>query len=308
MNNKKITLLWIFTFVSLSLFAQDLQVKFNEAIQQGDSAFKRTEYIVAIKKYLLAETYKPEKWEIVQEKLDKVYNAINVKLASYESLQKELDQLKKKTQALPNTVSEPTEVVTTKPTTTTVNPPLRKPQPKPLIWNDFLRLYEKPAHQWFLNMGYGFNTIKNNSINIFGSSVGLNFGGRHDVTKKMGVGYQAGIGLGYNSSGSYLHWSIGGKFYPWNCFFISTNYIGGMKTETQIKLHTTNDGGFNYSETVINKSYHGLTLLGGADICFGKNTTDKIGGIVNIAAGAVWVEKMKWGFTMNLGIGLVFRK
>jgi len=301
--NKKIVLSWIFALVSLSLFAQS---NYKEAMQQGDAAFKRADYTTAIDKYLIAQTFEQDNWKIVQAKLDSVYKAINNALANKKEIEKELEQLKKKPQAPTNPTSETADVGTTKPTTPTVTSP-RKPQPKPLIWNDFLRLYEKPARQWFLSMSYGFNTMKNDSIDIFGSSVGMNFGGRHDVTKKMGVGYQAGVGAGFNLSGSYYHWSVGGKFYPWNCFFISANYIGGVKTYNEITWKNTNDGYFNYSEKVNNNDYHGLSLLGGADICFGKNTTDKIGGIVNIAAGAVYVKK-QWGFTMNLGIGLVFRK
>ena len=82
MSMKKIMLSTISIFVWFSLFAQS---NYNEAIQQGDNALKRAEYTTAIKKYLIAETFDKSKWEMVKEKLDKVYKAIDDK-------QKELKQ------------------------------------------------------------------------------------------------------------------------------------------------------------------------------------------------------------------------
>ena len=73
---KKVILSFIFIFVLFSLFAQS---NYNEAIQQGDSAFKRDEYTSAIKKYLIAETFDQSKWKIVQERLDAVYAIIDKK-------------------------------------------------------------------------------------------------------------------------------------------------------------------------------------------------------------------------------------
>ena len=67
------------------------------------------------------------------------------------------------------------------------------------------------------------------------------------------------------------------------------------------------DGQFAYYKEESTKYYHGLSLLVGADICFGKKT-NKFGGIINIAAGTVRANGGEWGGALNLGIGLVFRK
>jgi len=82
MNINKIILSFVFVFVFLSLSAQS---NYNEAIQQGDAAFYRSEYTTAIKKYLLAETFDQSKWKIVQEKLDKVYAVINTKIETLQT-------------------------------------------------------------------------------------------------------------------------------------------------------------------------------------------------------------------------------
>lgn len=73
---KKVILSTIFIFALFSLSAQS---NYNEAMQQGDDAFIRAEYITAIKKYLVAETFDQSKWKIVQEKLDVVYAIITEK-------------------------------------------------------------------------------------------------------------------------------------------------------------------------------------------------------------------------------------
>ena len=188
-----------------------------------------------------------------------------------------------------------------------------KPQPRPVKWNDFNRLYEKPSSQYFLSVTYGMNTVNNvaykdSIVNIDGNNVGLIFGSRHGISEGVGIGHQASIGLGFNDSGSYLHWSIGEKFYPWNCLFISANYGAvSMKKYNIEKTTISKDGQFTYYKDESQKFYHGFSLLAGADICFGSNTTDKCGGIVNIAIGTVFTEG-QWGFTLNLGIGLVFGK
>ena len=87
---KKIAFSFIILFASLPLFAQN---NYNEAIQQGDAAFNRAEYPIAIQKYLVARTLAPNKIDDVKGKLDKVYIAINTN-------QKELDQTKTKLENL----------------------------------------------------------------------------------------------------------------------------------------------------------------------------------------------------------------
>ena len=314
MNIEKTSFFLIFAFVSLSLFAQK---NYDEAIQQGDDAFQRAEYTTAITKYLIAEKFDQSKWKTVQEKLDKVYKAIDAALAANTSIRIELDQLKsqKKPQSTPSTAFEnPNDGVRTPTSPTVSTSPKPPPPPKP-TWNDFLRLYNKRADQWFVNIGYGINIVNNitnnvneDSITIIGNDIGFNVGYRHAIINNFGIGYQAGIGLGVNKSGTYLHWALGVKIYPWNCFFISANYGAvGMKKYSVEKLQNPIDEPFYYYKKVNTEFYHGLSLLGGADICFGKRTTDKFGGIINIAAGTVYT-KGKWGFALNLGMGLVFKR
>ena len=306
MNTKKISFSVVFTFASLSLFAQS---NYAEAIQEGDNALQRSQYTIAIKKYLIAETFDQSKWKTIQAKLDNVYKAID----SVQNRLKELEQSKRNNpaQSPANTVTESSGDGVKKPISTTATTSQHKSPPS-VKWNDFLRLYDKPVNQWFFNIGYDINAIPNVTYKdstgvVYGNSFGLNFGSRHGMIKKMGIGYQAGIGLGFNGSGTYLHWSIGGKFYPWNCLFLSANYSAvGMKKYHGKNLFSEPSDEFYYKIDKVD--YYGLSLLGGADICFGKKTTDKCGGIINIAVGTVFTEGGKCGFAFNLGLGLVFRK
>jgi len=289
---KRFKLIFFFALLSLSLFAQN---NYNEAIQQGDAAFKNADYTTAIKKYLMARAFNSNMRETVQERLDAVYKAIDTVLANGQITQRELEQLRRN-KPLPEDRGNS-----------------RIQQPRPVKWNDFSRLYEKPSSQYFLSVAYGMNTVNNvaykdSIVNIDGNSVGLIFGSRHGISEGVGIGHQAGIGLGFNDSGTYLHWSIGEKFYPWNCLFVSANYGAvSMKKYNIEKTTISKDGQFTYYKDESQKFYHGFSLLAGADICFGTNTTDKCGGIVNIAIGTVFTEG-QWGFTLNLGIGFVFGK
>jgi len=79
---KKIILSAILVFILFPIFAQS---SYDEAIQQGDDALQRTEYITSIKKYLIAEKFDQSKWKDVQEKLDKVYAIIGNKHKELES-------------------------------------------------------------------------------------------------------------------------------------------------------------------------------------------------------------------------------
>jgi len=317
MNIKKTRFFLIFAFASLSLLAQTntKPSNYNEAIQQGDDAFRRAEYTTAIEKYRIAETFDQEQWKTVQEKIEKVYKAINTEIKECNALKEEKLVIEKIT----NDSLKEKKTVTVKNT-----------KQKPIKWNEFFRLYNERSDQWFVNIGYGINIINNvtysankDSSRVVGNSIGLNFGGRHGIYKKMGIGYQVGIGLGFdvcndtisplpdliiNKKGTYLHLSLGVKFYPWNCFFISANYgVVGMKDYEIIKSPNSINEQFAYYEEVGTKLYHGFSLMGGADICFGKRTTDKFGGIINIAVGFVYAEKRP-GIALNLGMGFVFRK
>lgn len=308
---KKVLLSLIIISFSSLLFAQS---NYNEAIQQGDDAVERTEYTKAIRSYLIAREFAEtrELQKTAQDKLNALYSAIDSAFADkkitegvLKELKRELEQTEQELEKLKRKQSSNTNSGTQGIAT---NPP---PKP-PLFWSDFSLLYEKPADQWYVSIGYGMNMINNVTYKDDtvkkGHCIGVNVGSRHGIINNMGFGYQAGIGLGFNGDDTYLHWTFGGKFYPWNCIFISANYGAAsmIKYDKEPQLNIT-DGNFTYYEEHSKKYYNGFSLLAGADYCFGNNTTDKLGGIVNIAAGTVLVEG-KWGITFNVGIGLVFGK
>ena len=320
MNLRKVSFSLIFGFVSLSLFAQ---TNYDEAILLGDKAFERAEYTTAIKKYLIAEAFDRNQWKTVQEKLDKVYKVIDATLAYKKIIQSELEELRsRQTPQLPSNVAfeNPKDEIV-EPASPSVDT-LHKQPHEPLVGNDSLRLHSERPNQWFVNVGYGLNVIPNiineacrDSSTIAGHSIGLNFGGRYRIVNKMSIGYHVGIGVGFNPknypeshgvspSNTYLHWSAGVKFYPWNCFFVSAS-CGATGMKYYEKIIPPADDQFVYKKMKSTKFYHGISLMGGADICFWKNPTNKFGGVINIAAGTVCVEK-KWGLALNLGVGLVF--
>ena len=183
MSIKKIIFSLIFIFTSLLLVAQTntKPSNYNEAIQQGDNAFKRAEYTTAIEKYRIAETFDNTKWEVVQEKIEKVYKEINAALKATANIPLKEEKavvVKNGNDSLNRSTSAPSHK-----------------KPKTLIWNDFLRLYDKRSDQWFVNIGYGFNIINDvkNSVReekdtIIGHSIGFNAGYRHAVIKNFGIG------------------------------------------------------------------------------------------------------------------------
>jgi len=178
------------------------------------------------------------------------------------------------------------------------------PSPPPINWSDFSRLYKEFSNHFFLNTHYNINYGSVYGIN---NVLGIGFGGRHG--KAFGVGYQVGIGLGMNTSGVYFHYSGGIKIYPYNYFFLSVNGgMVGMKKNTEKETINIETGDFAYYEKMRQNFYHGISLLGGADICFGKKTTNKSGSIINIAVGPTYYGNNKWGVTSNIGVGFVIKK
>ena len=70
----KKSLLFLFCIIC-TVFANG-QRNYTEAIQQGDDAFNKGQYKMAINKYFAAEAFDPSKKEIVKEKVNKVFDMI----------------------------------------------------------------------------------------------------------------------------------------------------------------------------------------------------------------------------------------
>ena len=64
------------------------QQSYEEAMRQGDIAFKNGEYKTAINKYFAAKAYDPTKKELVKKRMDSVFNRID-------KLRKEAEAAKK---------------------------------------------------------------------------------------------------------------------------------------------------------------------------------------------------------------------
>ena len=67
------SLLHILVFCCLCIITQ-AQQNFDEAIRQGDEAFRKGQYKLAIKKYFAAEALEPAKKKTVKEKVEKVFD------------------------------------------------------------------------------------------------------------------------------------------------------------------------------------------------------------------------------------------
>ncbi|HET9280192.1 MAG TPA: WD40 repeat domain-containing protein [Flavitalea sp.] len=102
---KQLLSFWLFMLSFGFCKAQD---NYAEALQQGDNAFKKGEYKIAINKYFAAEAYDPLKKEIIRERMNLVFTRI-------ETLRKEAEAAKR--QAVyekNNAVSAKNEVIDTK--------------------------------------------------------------------------------------------------------------------------------------------------------------------------------------------------
>ena len=65
-----------FLLYTLMFVAANGQVNYKEAIQQGDDAFNKKQYKIAINKYLMAGSFDPLKKDTVRIKVNKVYDRI----------------------------------------------------------------------------------------------------------------------------------------------------------------------------------------------------------------------------------------
>ena len=68
-------LLFFFLLMTFFVTAKG-QSNYAEAMKQGDDAFKKAQYKTAINKYFAAEAFDPTKKDIVKEKVNKVFDAI----------------------------------------------------------------------------------------------------------------------------------------------------------------------------------------------------------------------------------------
>ena len=74
-SSMKYILFFLFCFSSFAMVKG--QSNYAEAITQGDDAFRRGEYKIAINKYFAAEAFDPTKKDIVKEKVNKAFDAID---------------------------------------------------------------------------------------------------------------------------------------------------------------------------------------------------------------------------------------
>ena len=84
---KKILLLLLFS-CPFGLIAQN---NYPEAIQQGDKAFQKGDFQIAINKYFAAEAFDPSKKEVVKQKINEVFKRI-------EALRQEAEAARQKAQ------------------------------------------------------------------------------------------------------------------------------------------------------------------------------------------------------------------
>jgi hypothetical protein len=89
---KKVNYSIIFIFIALSLFAQS---NYNEAIQDGEVAFKRGDYTTAIRKYIVARNMPNSNTQTVQNKLEIVYTAIDAQKNELSRIQTKLSATQK---------------------------------------------------------------------------------------------------------------------------------------------------------------------------------------------------------------------
>ena len=244
---------------------------------------------------------------VIESKLEATQNQVTVLEATVNRLMVALDKERYARDSLMVKISP--SLATVLPLPAVVEDIVLPEIPKIMDSSDFQDRTEKKKNICFINVGYSLHSIDkvaDKGDSHYEHSIGLNFGVKHSFTEIFGVGFQAGVGLGFNSCmGKYLNWSVGGKFYPWKCVFISATYgtVGKVKYGA---TQSNNDDGSFFFKSEHTEIYNGLSLLGGADICFGK-TKKKYGGIVNISAGPVVTESKTFGYVVNIGIGLVFR-
>ena len=80
--------LLFFFLCMLIITGGSAQSNYAEAIKQGDDAFNRKEYKIAINKYFAAEAFDPSKKDEAKEKVNKVFDKI-------EALRTDADKQKK---------------------------------------------------------------------------------------------------------------------------------------------------------------------------------------------------------------------
>lgn len=94
----------------MSLFVTaKAQSSYAEAMQQGDDAFNRQEYKIAINKYFAAEAFDPGKKDVVKEKVNKVFDRIEALRKEAEKAKKEAEKAKKEAEVQKEIVTNGSE-------------------------------------------------------------------------------------------------------------------------------------------------------------------------------------------------------
>jgi len=91
-----------FLFCMFLFVAAKGQSSYAEAIKQGDDAFNRQQYKIAINKYFAAEAFDPTKKDVVKAKVNRVFDRID-------ALRKEAEAAKKEAEAQKEIVTNSSE-------------------------------------------------------------------------------------------------------------------------------------------------------------------------------------------------------
>ncbi|MBK8965348.1 MAG: leucine-rich repeat domain-containing protein [Lewinellaceae bacterium] len=86
----------LFCLLAIETHAQN---NYTQAIQQGDAALRRGEYKTAIKKYFAAEAFDPSKKDVVQRKVETVFDKIEALRVEAERAFRQVQAEQEKTQA-----------------------------------------------------------------------------------------------------------------------------------------------------------------------------------------------------------------
>src|SRR5258705_3098107 len=83
-----------FLFCMFLFVAAKGQSSYAEAIKQGDDAFNRQQYKIAINKYFAAEAFDPTKKDVVKAKVNRVFDRIETLRAEAEKAKIEMEKAK----------------------------------------------------------------------------------------------------------------------------------------------------------------------------------------------------------------------
>ena len=91
---------FLFLFFSMIVFVTAWgQRNYTEAMRQGDDAFNKQHYKIAINKYFAAEAFDPAKKDEVKEKVNKAFDAIEALRKKAEDALIEAQKQKEKAEA-----------------------------------------------------------------------------------------------------------------------------------------------------------------------------------------------------------------